>query len=277
MGGVKSSAVGCILWVAAIFITLIIVVIGLANPAIIRTQPLWYVITDIVASMVMVIGVLLVSVGAMKLGKYYNNALLIVTGIMGLVAGIIGLVSTILGLAGIFADALAGVAGIMGLAMWVLTGVFLVLLGISFVVLRAEIGYGGLSMGTGIMLLIAGAMACFTWIHGVVLLVDGLITIPALVCTAYLFLKVTGIPEAEVKKAKKLAVCPAEAKKLVVRPAEEKKRMKPEEVEAEVYKYIKRRPGEIDITDCAKKLGVSEKEVEKAIKSLVKKGKLEMG
>jgi membrane-bound ClpP family serine protease len=201
----------------------------------------------------------------MKLGKYYKNALPKVAGIIGLVAGIIGLVSTVLGLVGLFATVLTGIAGIMGLVMWILAGVFLILLGVAFIVLRVEIGYSGLSLGTGIMSIIAGAMTCSILLSFVGIAV----LIPTAICAAYLFLKAKGIPEVEVKEVKKLVVRPVEVKA--------KKRMKPEEIEAEVYKYVKRSPGGIDIAECAEELGISEEEVEKTVNALVRKGKLEIG
>lgn len=269
MGGIKSGVAGCVLLLPANFITLILAVLVLANPALTVTSPLWYSIIDIVASMLIVIGVLLLSAGVMKLGKYYKNVLPKVAGIIGLVAGIIGLVSTVLTLVGLFAAVLTGIAGIMGIVMWILMGVFFILLGVAFILLREKIGYIGLSLGTGIMSIIAGAMTCSAWVHVIILFVSVAILIPILICAAYLFLKAKGIPVEEVREVKKLVVRPAEVKA--------KKRMKPEEIEAEVYKYVKRSPGGIDIAECAEELGISEEEVEKAVNALVRKGKLEIG
>lgn len=42
-----------------------------------------------------------------------------------------------------------------------------------------------------------------------------------------------------------------------------------------MYRYIERHRGELDVAKCAKRLGISEKEVERAAESLVEKGKLE--
>jgi hypothetical protein len=50
--------------------------------------------------------------------------------------------------------------------------------------------------------------------------------------------------------------------------------LKPEQLEAAVYKHIKRHHGELDVKEFAKKLGISEEEVEKATQALVAKGKL---
>jgi len=95
-----------------------------------------------------------------------------------------------------------------------------------------------------------------------------IVLIPTAVCAAYLFLKARGVPEGEVKKVKKLVVRTAEVKE---------KHMKPEEIEDEVYKYVRKHPGGIDVAECADNLGISEKDVEKVINTLVKKGKLEIG
>lgn len=48
-----------------------------------------------------------------------------------------------------------------------------------------------------------------------------------------------------------------------------------EQIESKVYRYLKRHRGELDVAKCAKRLGVSEEEVEKAAEALVAKGKLE--
>lgn len=265
MGGIKSGVAGCVLLLPASFITLILYILALANRTLITVSPLWYSITSEASNILLVIGVMLVSSGSMKLGKYYKNVLPTVSGIIGLVAGIIGLVSSILGLVGLFAAVLTGIAGIMAIVMLVLMGVFLILLGVAFIVLRTEIGYIGLSLGTGIMSILAGAMTCSV----IISIVGIVIVIPTAICAAYLFFKAKGIPVEEVREVKKLVVRPAEVKA--------KKRMKPEEIEAEVYKYVKRSPGGIDIAECAGELGVSEEEVEKAVNALVRKGKLEIG
>jgi len=265
MGGLKSGVSGCVLLLPASFMTLILTILGMANPALVVASPLWYSITEMVASILIVIGILLVSIGAMKLGTYYKNALPKVAGIIGLVAGIIGIVSSILGLIGLFAPVLTGIAGIIGIVMWILMGVFLILLGVAFIVLRGEIGYSGLSLGTGIMSIIAGAMTCSIFIS----FVGIAILVPTAVCAAYLFTKAKGIPEEEAKKSKKLVVRLAEARA--------KKPMKPEEIEDEVYKYVRKHPGGIDVAECADSLGISEKDVEKVVNALVKRGKLEIG
>lgn len=49
----------------------------------------------------------------------------------------------------------------------------------------------------------------------------------------------------------------------------------PEAINKKVYEYIRRGRGEIDISECAEELDISEDDVEKAIESLKKKGKLE--
>lgn len=48
-----------------------------------------------------------------------------------------------------------------------------------------------------------------------------------------------------------------------------------EQIESKVYRHLKRHRGELDVAKCAKRLGVSEEEVEKAAEALVAKGKLE--
>lgn len=50
----------------------------------------------------------------------------------------------------------------------------------------------------------------------------------------------------------------------------------PREVEKKVYEYLVRARGEIDISECAKELGISVEGVEAAIESLKEKGKIEV-
>ncbi len=248
----------------ALFITLIAAILTWVDPTVLILNPLWYVIILMIGSIILDFGVLLIAVGAMKLGKIYKDALSKGAGILGLIAAMIGLVATILVLVGAFVPALTGIAGILNLVTFIMFGVFFLLLGIAFVILRAKTGKTGLAMATGIMTIIAGSMFC----SFVLSFIGIIILIPVAILAAMLFLKAKGgAPEV------------GEVKKLVVRPAvvKVKKRMKPEEIEAEVHKYVKEHPEGIDLAECAKGLGVSEDEVETAVNALVKKGKLETG
>lgn len=274
MAGIKSGAAGCIILIPGLVLTLIGTILGWANLALVLAPPLWYSILLVVASVILYIGVLLISIGAMKFGKYYNNTFPKVTGIIGVIATIIGIVAGALALVSLSAAVLAGAALILSVVALILIGVFLILFGIVFIILKLKIGYSGLSLATGILAIICGATFC-SWLLS---FVGVIILIPTAILAAYLFLKAKGIPEEEVEEAEVKEVKVKEAKKLAVRPVEEKKpSLKPEEIEEGVYKYVKKHPEGIDVAECAKKLGVSEKDVEKAVKALVKKGKLEMG
>jgi len=258
--GIKSGVSGFILMIPAIFMTVILTLITSAQ--------LWYIIVRRVADLIFVVGILLVSIGAMKLGKYYHNILSSVAGILGLVGAIIGLVGAIMGFVVAFVPALAVITNIMVPVAFVLEGVFFNLFGVALIVLRDKIGLVGLSIGTGVMAIIVGALMYPAILVGIIVLADMIVLIPTAVCAAYLFLKARGVPEGEVKKVKKLVVRTAEVKE---------KHMKPEEIEDEVYKYVRKHPGGIDVAECADNLGISEKDVEKVINTLVKKGKLEIG
>lgn len=48
-----------------------------------------------------------------------------------------------------------------------------------------------------------------------------------------------------------------------------------QKIELKVYQHIKRHRGELDVKKCAKRLGVSEEDVKRAVESLIAKGKLE--
>lgn len=262
-GGIKSGTTGCVFLLIACFMTLTILIIALASP--LSQLQLWYQILSIVTSAILSIGVLLAGAGALKLGRYYKDALSKAAGAIGLVAGIMGIVGLILGIVALFVAVIAGVAVIFGFVILIITGVFLLLLGIAFVVVRDKIGRAGLAMGTGIMAIISGAMFCSVLIS----FIGIIILIPTAICAAMLFMRVKGVATEE---------APKEGKKLAVKAVEAKpKKQKPADVEAEVYKYVKSHPSGIDVADCAESLGVSEGEVQKSINALVKKGKLELG
>ncbi len=259
--GIKSGVSGFVLLIPAIFMTVIL--------SFIPSAQLWYIIVRRVVDLIFVVGILLVSLGTMKLGKYYQNILPSVAGILGLVGAIIGLVGAIMGFVVAFVPVLAGITNITVSVAFVLEGVFFILFGVALIVLRDKIGLVGLSIGIGIMAIIVGALLCQAILVGILGLAGMVVLIPTAVCTAYLLAKAKGIPEEKVKEVRKLMVRPAEVKA--------KKRMKPEEVEAEVYKYVKSSPEGIDVAECAEELGISEEEVEKAVNVLVRKGKLEIG
>jgi hypothetical protein len=214
------------------------------------------------------VGILLVSIGSTKFGEYYRNILPSVAGILGIVGGIIGLVGAIMEFVVAFVPVLNVIPPNMMHVALVLEGVFFILFGVALIILRDKIGLVGLSIGIGIMAIIAGALLCPAVLAGIIGLAGMVVLLPTAVCAAYLFTKAKGIPSKEVKKVKKLVVRTAEVKE---------KPMKPEEIEDEVYKYVRKHPGGIDVAECADSLGISEREVEKVINALVRKGKLEIG
>lgn len=258
MGGIKSGATGCVLVITGIIIAIIAGFLAGINP-------LLTVILAVVGGIILAIGILLIAIGAMKLGKLYKDTVSKVAGIIGLIAAILTLVGTILAVMIILAPGIAGAASIMNLVATIITGVFFILLGVAFIVIRKKTGYSGLSLGTGIMTLITGGM--YSAVLAIIVFIATIILIPTAIMAAILFLKAEG-DSGEVKEAKKLAVKAVEAKP---------KKQKPADVEAEVYKYVKSHPSGIDVADCAESLGVSEGEVQKSINALVKKGKLELG
>lgn len=259
--GIKSGVSGFVLLIPAIFMRIILNLIIFAQP--------WYGIVSEIVNLIFVVGILLVSIGAMKLGKYYQNVLPSVAGIIGLIAAIIGLVGAIMGLVWLFVPGLFVIYINLYRVAIILDGIFFILFGVALMILRDKIGLVGLSIGTGVMAIVAGAILCPAILNNIIFLAGVIVLVPTAVCAAYLFLKARGVPEGEVKKVKKLVVRPAEARA--------KKPMKPEEIEDEVYKYVRKHPGGIDVAECADNLGISEKDVEKVINALVKKGKLEIG
>ena len=286
--GVKSGVTGGVLLTIVAIFNLVLTIIGLASAA--TMAQVWYVVTAAVASMLLAISVILVSKGTKALGKHYQNGVARATGIVGLIVGILTLIVAIIGiivgilpLVVVVPAILATVVTILGILELILMGVFLILLGVSFIVLRAKIGQSGLSMATGIMSIISGAMFC-SWllsIIGMVMLIPVML-IPVAILLALLFGKVKGIPSEEKHEEgekRERAKEPRDTKKLAVRVAEPKVKthLKPAEVEAAVFKYVKQNPGGIDAAECAEELGVSETDVNKAINSLVRKGKLELG
>ncbi len=203
---------------------------------------------------IVMVGLVLIFAGTIGLKRQYQTVLPMVAGILGLVAAIMWLITNLLIVVGV------ALGGIMLIPSFALLGVFWILLGVSFIIIREKTGRSGLSTATGVLGIVAGALYCSILLPG--LLIPQFVLLPTLICAALLF---------RGKEAPAVG-----AKKLVVRPAEARKRMKPEEIEASVYKYVKQHPGGIDLAECARELRVSEGEVEKAVKALVKKGKLEM-
>jgi hypothetical protein len=281
--GAKSGVTGSVLLTIAAIFSLVLSIILLANA--LTVNQVWYKVTAAVASLLLAIGIVLVAKGTRALGKHYKNGVASATGIVGLIAGIlslivaiieiiVGVLPLVIAVPAILASALI----ILGIITLILMGVFLILLGVSFIVLRAKIGQSGLSMATGILSIISGAMFCSVLIA----FIGMIILIPTTICSALLFGRVKGIPSEkkhdEEEKPEKVKEFKG-AKKLAVRVAEPKVKtqLKPAEIEAGVYKYVKQNPGGIDAAECADELGVSEAEVNKAINSLVRKGKLELG
>jgi hypothetical protein len=264
---IKSGISGFALLVPAVFMAIILTVIGIASPG--SAAQLWYGIFGEVIALIFAIGVLLVSMGAVIIGKYYQNVLPYAAGIIGIVGATLGLVGAIMGVVVLFSPALAVVTNVMVPAASVLDGIFFILFGVALIILRNKVGLVGFSISTGIMAIVVGALMCPEILSVYLTLASMVVLIPTAICGAYLLSRAKGIPEMRPKEEKKLAVRVVEVKP--------KKRMRPEEVEAEVYKYVKRSPGGIDIAECAEELGISEEEVQKAINALVRKGKLEIG
>jgi hypothetical protein len=276
MTGIKSGVTGCVLLSISLIMTLILAAILYFTPAFTITTAIAYVVIAIVTGVLLAISVILVSVGAMKLGGFYKNALSTVSGIIGLISGIMYLVSILLATATIFVLGVAGISVIMSIVSSILMGVFLLLLGTVFILIRSNLSSAGLAMATGILTIITGSFFC-----SVILQIIGVIMlIPTAIMMVYVFKRAKGVSEEKPKKEveeEEETEAPKKVKKLVVRAVEEKPRLKPAEVEAAVYKYVKSHPGGVDTEDCAEKLGISEKEVEKTVNTLVKKGKLEIG
>lgn len=280
-GKMKAGATGCIFYMMALVMEIIIGILMWVAPTAISTTTIvgftavvtyttLGLVLAILASVVGMLGLLLIFLGALGLKNKYQNVLPLVAGIMGMVAGVMLLITGIAtGIWGI-----TGIGAIVALVSVVLLGVFWILLGVSFILIRGKTGRAGSTLAVGILGIIAGALYCSIILPG--FLIPQFLLIPTLILAAMLFLK--GDSGGEVKVAEVKEVKVKEAKKLVVRPAEEKKPgLTPEEIEEGVFKYVKKHPEGLDVAECAKKLGVSDKDVDKAVKALVKKGKLAMG
>ena len=58
-------------------------------------------------------------------------------------------------------------------------------------------------------------------------------------------------------------------------PEQTERKLTPSQIEHKIYRFIKRHRGVLDVRKCVKRLGISEDEVERAVRALVAKGRLE--
>lgn len=176
-GKMKAGGAGCIILLPALFLTIALTIVGLVN--INFMAQLWWQITSIVATMIMAVGGLLISIGAIGLRTQYRSTFSLAVGIFGIVAAVFSIVATPISIL------LPGIAFAVGLVVLILIGVFFILLGIAFFLVRNQTGYGGISLAAGILSLISGALICSIFIS----IVGLIMLIPAAICAAYVFFK----------------------------------------------------------------------------------------
>ncbi len=184
-GMMKAGGAGCILaFIAAIIAIVAGIIAAVVNTVDLITGQtfLWYAILVLTAGIIMNVGLLLLTLGAIGMGKVYKNALTMVSGILGLVGVILGLVAVILAFIPV------GGAWIVALAGNVLLGIFFLLFGIGLIIVKDKTGRGGLAMATGIMFIILGS--AYLSIIGV--LIVPFVLIPALIMGMLVFFRSEG-------------------------------------------------------------------------------------
>lgn len=190
---IKAGGAGGILLIPAIFMNIILTIVGLVAPTsiyVLGTTILqtWYVVVQGIACVIFGIGVLLLSLGTYGLWKLYNNAFPLVVGIIGIVVTafwyLVMPISVVNLQIGIIISAIA----------IILAGVFFVLLGIAFILLQEKTGSSELSLATGILSTIAGIISLVgggaIFANNVIIAAVGfVILIPAAICAALIFFK----------------------------------------------------------------------------------------
>ena len=202
----KLGGVGCILWLVSAILGL--VAAGMMAAAMMGVGTTPSTLTDItrqmesmaaamaagwsttmVASAISIVGTALVALGCFGLRERFKTQLPMIAGIFAVILVVLNAISLAitasLGPLGVIGGALAaslggsalpllGVLLLVGVLGFVCTLVFLILLGVTFVTKRTEIGMGSLPMATGILLILG-------WIP--------LVIIPALILLMIVFFR----------------------------------------------------------------------------------------
>lgn len=173
----KSGAAGGIVLMAAAIINLVLTIAAFVDRGVIAQ--FWYSIVSSIGSVALGMSALLLALGAFGLWKLYQNPFPLVIGIIGI------LVTVFCYLTVPFLFFNIGIALIISIVALILAGVFFILFGVAFMLLRDKTGYSGLSLTTGILSIITGAILC-----SVIIAVVGLaMLVPTAICIAYIFLK----------------------------------------------------------------------------------------
>lgn len=181
---IKSGGAGGIVLVPAAIINLVLTIAVFVNvPLAIQLQlgaaPFWYSLAMSIGSVILGMSALLLALGAFGLWKLYKNPFPLAVGIIGILVTVF----TYLLVPFLFFN--IGIATILSIVSLILGGVFFILLGVAFILFRDVTGSSGLSMATGILSIIAGALLC-----SVIIAVVGLaMLVPTALCTAVIFLK----------------------------------------------------------------------------------------
>lgn len=135
---------------------------------------------DFGSSIVMAVGIALLSIGAFGLLKQYNTPSLRNVGMFGMVAMVVGLIASIIAWRDgyaitsaslIFSDvALTNSVGVAGIVWLEITGLFLIMLGFAIYQLKEKTGVEQLTNAAGILTMITGAVFCaiipFGYLYG---------------------------------------------------------------------------------------------------------------
>lgn len=176
----KIGGIGCIIWIVAIILS-IITVIGLGSVTL-STIGMWAAL-GLVALIISAIGAILTALGGFGMWKPYKNPLPMIAAIIGIIAGAMYIISLIAGLLD------PNLIWTFSLITSILVGVFLLLLGIAFVLVRMKTGIPGLALFAGILCIVAGGMNFFGWLHLVLAIIANIIAIVALILTMIVFFK----------------------------------------------------------------------------------------
>lgn len=151
----KVGGIGCIIWLVCMIILIAMMAL---LPSLVGTMgaaqaAAWAMLALVI---VMCVGILLASIGGFGLWKQYAHALPLIGGIMGLISAILLIVGIIV--------LLVSPIAILSWGLWifliagVILSIFLLLIGISFIMLRTVIGTE-LALPTGVLWIIGGVGA----------------------------------------------------------------------------------------------------------------------
>jgi hypothetical protein len=148
--------------------------------------PGWLIPLSIAIAVIAAVGLVLISIGAFGLWRQYEGSFSLVVGIMGIVTMAIAFAMSAITWVN-FSQYIrgSGISLIAAIIDFVFVGVFFILFGVAFILLRGKTGHSGLSLTVGILGIIAGAFYCSILLA--LIPVAQILLIPTMICTAYIF------------------------------------------------------------------------------------------